>query len=84
MISQIFTDFSISVWSEFWGNYHNVVIMMLVGYAIHMVPEDLPGRIIVRMQKAPMGAFVVAFVAFLIVYAQFKSSTPVMPIYLKF
>ncbi len=84
MISQIFTDFFISVWPEFWGNYHNVICMMLVGYAIHMVPEELPGRIIARTQRATMAAFVIAFVVFLVVYAQFKSSTPVMPIYLKF
>ena len=84
MISQIFTDFSLSVWPTFWGTYHNVIWIMLLGYTLHMVPETLPGVIIARIQKAPMVAFVVAFIAFLVLYAQFKSSTPVMPIYLKF
>jgi D-alanyl-lipoteichoic acid acyltransferase DltB (MBOAT superfamily) len=84
MISQIFTDFSLSVWPTFWGTYHNVILIMLLGYVLHMVPETLPGVIIARIQKAPMAAFVVAFIVFLVLYAQFKSSTPVMPIYLKF
>ncbi len=84
MISQICTDFSLSVWPAFWGTYHNVIWIMLLGYALHMVPETLPGIIIGRIQKAPMAAFVAAFIVFLVLYAQFKSSTPVMPIYLKF
>ena len=84
MVSQIFTDFSFSVWPAFWGTYHNVIWIMLLGYALHMVPETLPGQIMERTRKLPMAAFIITFIIFLVVYAQFKSSTPVMPIYLKF
>ena len=84
MVGQIFNNFSLSVWPEFWGNYHNVVLLMILGYTLHMLPDDLIDRLMPRMQKAPMAAYVAVFVFFLILYAQFKSSTPVLPIYLQF
>lgn len=84
MIHQIFYNFDIKVWGEFWGNYHNVVWLMLLGYVLHMIPDHLPDRVIPKLQRAPLLAYVVVFMGFLFVYAQFKSSTPVMPIYLQF
>lgn len=84
MIHQIVYNFDISVWAEFWGNYHNVIYLMLLGYVLHMLPDNLPERIIPRLQRAPLVAYIAVFVVFLIVYSQFKSSTPVMPIYLQF
>lgn len=84
MVHQIFTDLNFSVWPEFWGNYHNVIYLMLLGYAIHLIPDDVADKMLPKLQKVPMAAYVITFVIFLIVYAQFKSSTPVMPIYLQF
>lgn len=84
LIHQIATNFSLNVWSEFWGNYHNVVLLMLLGYALHLIPDDFAEKFVQRYQKAPMVAYVAVFMVFLVVYAQFKSSTPVMPIYLQF
>jgi alginate O-acetyltransferase complex protein AlgI len=84
MLTQIFTNFSFSVWPEFWGNYQSVVLLMLLGYILHMIPDNLPEIVIPKCRKAPMVAYVVVFVVFLVVYAQFKSATPVMPIYLQF
>lgn len=84
MIHQIATNFSLSIWGEFWGNYHNVIWLMLLGYALHLIPDRTMDRILPRLQRAPMVAYVVIFVVFLVVYAQYKSATPVMPIYLQF
>ncbi len=84
MIHQIGANFSLSVWPEFFDNYHNVIYLMLLGYGLHLIPDNLPDRLMPRMQKAPMVAYVVVFFVFLVVYAQFKSSVPVMPIYLQF
>ena len=84
MLHQIGYNFSLNVWGEFWGNYHNVIYLMLLGYALHLIPDDFPERLIARTQKAPMLAYIGVFLVFLVVYAQFKSSTPVMPIYLQF
>ncbi len=84
MIHQIVFNFDYSVWSDFWGNYHNVIYLMILGYVIHLIPDNMPERIIPRLQKAPLVAYIAVFLVFLFVYAQFKSSTPVMPIYLQF
>ena len=84
MIQQIIYNFDIAVWGEFWGNYHNVVLLMLFGYAIHMIPDNLADKIMFRMKRTPMIAYIAVFLVFLVVYAQFKSSTAVMPIYLQF
>jgi D-alanyl-lipoteichoic acid acyltransferase DltB (MBOAT superfamily) len=84
MIRQIRTDFSMSVWPQFWGNYHNVIYLMLLGYALHLLPDNLSERLLPTLQKAPLAAYVIVFVVFLVIYAQYKSSTPVMPIYLQF
>ena len=84
MIHQIAYNFSFSVWGDFWDNYHNVVLVMLLGYALHTLPDNLPDKVIPKLQKAPLVAYIAVFLVFLVVYAQFKSSTPVMPIYLQF
>ena len=84
MIHQIGYNFSLNVWKEFWGNYHNVIYLMLLGYALHLIPDDFIERLMPRLQKAPMVAYIAVFLVFLVVYSQFKSATPVMPIYLQF
>lgn len=84
MVHQITTNMSLSVWPEFWDNYHNVVLLLLLGYAMHLLPDDLTDRLLPRYAKMPLPVYVGVFLLFLLVYAQFKSSTPVMPIYLQF
>ncbi len=84
MIHQIIYNFSFSVWPDFFANYHNVVYLMLLGYLLHTFPDNFPDRLIPRLQKAPMVAYIAIFLCFLVIYSQFKSSTPVMPIYLQF
>ncbi len=84
MIHQIGTDFSLSVWPQFWDNYRNVIYMMLLGYALHLIPDNTAEKLLPKLQKAPTVAYVLVFVVFLVVYAQYKSATPVMPIYLQF
>lgn len=84
MIHQISYDLSWSVWPQFWGNYHNVIYLMLLGYALHMVPDTAADKFVLRLQKAPLVAYIGVFLLFLVVYSQFKSATPVMPIYLQF
>jgi D-alanyl-lipoteichoic acid acyltransferase DltB (MBOAT superfamily) len=85
MIHQITHDFSFSVWLPFWNNYHSIIYMMLLGYALHMIPDNVPKNLSrIFLEKAPMYAYVLIFIAFILVYAQYKSATPVMPIYLQF
>ena len=84
MIKQIGTNFSFDVWKEFYGNYKYVLYVMLLGYLLHLIPDSFADRVLPKLQKAPMIVYVAIFACFLLVYAQFKSSVPVMPIYLQF
>jgi D-alanyl-lipoteichoic acid acyltransferase DltB (MBOAT superfamily) len=84
LITQIGSHFSLSVWAPFWANYHNVIYMMLLGYALHLVPDNVPDLVLRRTEKLPMFTYVLVFLVFVVLYAQFKTSEPVMPIYLQF
>ena len=84
MLRQIAFNFRPEVWPEFWGNYHAAVWMMLLGYGLHILPDGLADRLVPKLAKAPLMAYLTVFLVFLAVYAQFKSATPVMPIYLQF
>ena len=84
MIHQISTDFSVSVWGPFATNYYPVLIMMGIGYIIHLIPDGYADQLIERFQRVPLVVYMVIFFAFLILYGYFKSAEPVMPIYLQF
>jgi alginate O-acetyltransferase complex protein AlgI len=84
MIKQIQHHFSWQVWAQFWGNYHNVIWMMLVGFALHAVPEKFSEKIIVKLYNLHVVSYAAIFLLFLLVYGYYKSSEAVMPIYLQF
>lgn len=84
LITQIKSHFSLNVWSAFFANYHYVIYMMLLGYALHMIPDTFPDMMLRRFQKVPMFTYVLVFLVFVVVYAQFKTAEPVLPIYLQF
>lgn len=84
MIRQITGNFDLSVWSAFFGNYKPVLFMMLLGYALHAIPDRFPDWMVVRFQKAPMLFYLVVLSLFVLVYGYFKTSEAVMPIYLQF
>jgi D-alanyl-lipoteichoic acid acyltransferase DltB (MBOAT superfamily) len=84
MIHQIGYNFSMGVWAEFFENYHNVVYMMALGYFLHLLPDTWPDLMIPKLKKIPLIIYIIVFIIFLLIYAQFKSSIPVMPIYLQF
>lgn len=84
MIHQIRFQFDWAVIIQFFGNYKNVLWMILLGYILHALPETYTERIIDKLQNKPMIVFIIIFFVFLFIYGIFKSSEPVMPIYLKF
>ena len=85
MLTQITTNFSINLWPQFWASYYSVILFMILGYGLHMVPEPISYRISeIFLEKSPMITYVLFFVVFIVVYAYFKSATPIMPIYLQF
>jgi D-alanyl-lipoteichoic acid acyltransferase DltB (MBOAT superfamily) len=84
MIHQIRFQFDWSIVAQFFGNYKNVLWMILLGYVLHALPERYTERVTDKLQNKPMIVFVFIFFVFLLIYGIFKSSEPVMPIYLKF
>ena len=84
MLNQMQHHFSLDVWSRFWGNYHNVIWMMLLGFALHAIPENICDTISFKLQKLNVVSYAAIFFLFLLVYGYYKSSEAVMPIYLQF
>jgi len=84
MIHQIVYDFSPGVWKAFYGNYQPVLLMILVAGILHLLSDDLADKLIARLNKVPLGAYIGVFFLFVLLYGAFKSSEQVLPIYLKF
>jgi alginate O-acetyltransferase complex protein AlgI len=84
MIRQITHNLDFSVWKAFYANYHNVFFMMLLGYLLHALPDKLQDNVVVQLRKTPLVAYTIILLAFAILYGFFKTSEPVMPIYLQF
>ena len=84
MLYQITHDFSFSVWSGFFNNYWSVILMMILAYLLHSIPDDYAEKVISRFKLIPLAAYIIIFFAFVILYGFFKSAEPVMPIYLQF
>lgn len=84
MLHQITHDFSLSVWSGFFANYKPVLLLIALAYVLHAIPDDYADRVIGRLQRVPLPAYLAVFFAFVVLYGYFKSAEPVMPIYLQF
>lgn len=84
MLYQVSNSFSFDVWSGFFNNYWPVLLMMLFAYLLHAIPDSYAEKIITRYQRLPLSAYISIFFVFVILYGYFKSSEPVMPIYLQF
>jgi D-alanyl-lipoteichoic acid acyltransferase DltB (MBOAT superfamily) len=84
MLNQITHHFGTGVWSQFFGNYHNVLGMMLLGFLLHAIPDNYSIKLSNKMQRWGLANYVIIFLAFLLVYGFYKSSEAVLPIYLQF
>jgi alginate O-acetyltransferase complex protein AlgI len=84
MLYQITHDFGFSVWRPFFNNYKSVLAMIALAFMLHAIPDDYADKVIGRLRKIPMPVYIALFFIFVIVYGFFKSSEPVMPIYLRF
>lgn len=84
MIRQILYNFDAPGWNEFFSNYKPVLLMMLLGFVIHAIPDSFADKFVVQTQKAPLITYVVVLCGFAIIYGCIKSSEQVLPIYLQF
>jgi D-alanyl-lipoteichoic acid acyltransferase DltB (MBOAT superfamily) len=84
IITQIFYNFNLEAVSPMFGAYKSVFIIMLIGYALHMLPktyERFAEKFLVKIQFAGRIAVLLFFIWLVI---QVKQADQVMPIYLQF
>ena len=84
MLHQITHDLKFNVWDAFFNNYWPVLAMIALAFVLHAIPDNYADKLISRVKLVPMPVYLVIFFLFVIVYGYFKSSEPVMPIYLQF
>ncbi len=84
MIHQIGFDWDWKVWSAFFGNYHNIVYMILLVMVMHLIPDNTIDKILLRFKRIPLLVYVLLFFGFVLTYGYFKSAEQVLPIYLQF
>ncbi|MCJ8153454.1 MBOAT family protein [Chryseobacterium sp. SSA4.19] len=84
MLKQIFYNFDVGAFAPFYDNYKEVLGMIVLAMAIHLIPENAAEKFISKRRSIPLIVYVVIFFAFLLVYGYFKSAEQVLPIYLQF
>ncbi len=83
-LHQIVYQFTFDGIYEYAENYKYVIIMIVIGYLIHLIPDSFPEKVIERQKRFPLVYYVVVMMGFIALYSFFKSAEPVMPIYLQF
>lgn len=84
MLRQIFFNFDVNAFQPFYENYREVIWMIALAMAIHLIPESLAEKTISKLKTVPLIAYMIVFFGFLIAYGYFKSAEQVLPIYLQF
>ncbi len=84
IIRQIFFNFTLLGIEKFITNYKNVLLMMTLGYILHLIPSKFSFNEWKWVKEKPVFFYVLFFILFLIAYSQLKSAESVMPIYLQF
>jgi alginate O-acetyltransferase complex protein AlgI len=84
IIRQIGTNFDAGAATILFAGYNTVFMMMLLGFALHFVPQVICDKIVIRMEKLNIAGFIAIFLAFMFIFYQIKCSEQVMPIYLQF
>lgn len=84
MWHQIFNDFHLSVAPQFVEGYFSIVILMLIGYVVHVMPSRFTKRIQTAFENYPIiaQAIILAIVVFVVI--QVRQSDIVPFIYLQY
>ena len=84
MLSQIFLNFNASIFWEFVSGYSLVFTLMLVGYALHFVPDSITEQVRERIIEMPLYAKALCIVAVIVLVIQTKSAEVQPFIYFQF
>ena len=83
-INQIWYQFTFTNSFAFLQNYKITLLMIGVGFVIHLIPDSWATLFIERQKRFSMVYFIVVAFLFLLMYSYFKSAQAVLPIYLQF
>ncbi len=84
MIGQILFHFNHKVFYEFMVGYQPVLLMMILGYALHFIPKNFELKTQLAVTRLPVLLKVVFLVLVILVVVQFKSSEIQPFIYFQF
>lgn len=84
MLQQIAGNFYLPGIPAFVTNYYTVLLVMAMGYALHLTPESWSHKIVETLTPLPWWWKATIAVALIFVVIQFKQAEPVMPVYLQF
>ena len=83
-IHQIVYQFTLQGAETFLANYKYPLLMMLLGYVLHLIPDSIADKWIAIQTRFSIMYYVVVLMLFIVLYAFFKSAETVFPIYLQF
>jgi D-alanyl-lipoteichoic acid acyltransferase DltB (MBOAT superfamily) len=84
MLQQIYFNLNPQIFMDFVLGYRFVLLMMVFGYLLHAIPDHWADAVITLNRTIKLRWYILVFFIFIIIYGFFKSSAPVMPIYLQF
>lgn len=84
VLSQIFTDWQSGIVIQWIEGYPSVALLMLIGYAMHFMPNQTRQIVINLFNRLPLWAYAICFVALIWLIMQVKSSEIVPFIYFQF
>lgn len=83
-IHQITHQFTFEGSALFLSNYKYPIIMMAIGFFIHLIPNRFADKFIEEQKDFPLFYHISLALMFVFLYSLFKSAEAVMPIYLQF
>ena len=84
MISQIALHFTPSIFFDFITGYKNILLIMLLGYALHFVPKSIELKAQNIVTEMPLIAKAALVVSMIVILIQVKSSNVQPFIYFQF
>ena len=84
ILHQITNNFSFNLLPKVYVTYAAVIGMMAFGFVLHSLNDNLADRVIAKFNNIPLWLYIVAFTGLIVLLVQFKTATPVLPIYLQF
>lgn len=84
VLHQITSNFNFALLPQIYLSFTPTIAIIMFGFAVHALNDGLADELIIRYKNIPLWLYVVLFTLLIVVLSQFKSASPIMPIYLQF